>query len=77
MANDYRQLAEYFAGREDIVIAEINGDDYQGFCDQFRIWGYPMLKFFPAGSKSPEEVNCSRRFQSMMQYVESRIGNKK
>lgn len=76
MAAEYNRLANYFAGRSDIMVAEINADKHGEFVEQFGIRGYPTLKLFTPYGHDPIELNCGRDFESMKQYVESAMRKK-
>lgn len=78
MAPAYQRLADAFAGNSEVLIAEINGDDYYEFCDGFGIPGYPSLKFFPRDNSLPSEnYRGSRSFEDMKRFMDSKLSQHK
>lgn len=71
----YRRLSEYFQGNSRVVIAQVNCDTQSSLCVRFQISGLPTLKFFPATSPNPDaqDANCGRDFDSMANFVESKL----
>lgn len=51
----YEEIGDAFANVGDVVIAKVDADGERDLGSRFGITGFPTLKFFPKGSKEPEE----------------------
>ncbi|KAK2964813.1 putative Protein disulfide-isomerase [Blattamonas nauphoetae] len=55
MRPDYESLAGVYFPKDDIVIAEINGDIFSKLTDEYNVIGFPTILFFPAIVNGDEE----------------------
>lgn len=53
LANDYAQVAAAFKS-QNVKIAQVNADQYKELATRFQVRGFPTIKWFPAGSITPE-----------------------
>ena len=51
----YKQVAELFSFRDDLIFAEIDMSKNEVEQNRFRIKGYPTILLFPSGDKTPIE----------------------
>jgi len=57
-----------------VSIAKVNAEDYRDLAQEYGVQGYPTIKFFPAGSKTPVDYNSGRDEASLVEYVNSKAG---
>lgn len=74
LAPVWEELAHDFASEEDVVIAKVDAEANKGVAKEFGISGYPTIKFFPKGSKTPVDYSQGRDQKSFVEYVNEKAG---
>lgn len=77
MAPDWDTLGETFKPSDGVVIAKVNADEERDLGSKFGVKGFPTLKWFPAGSSTPEDYEGGRSIDAFVEYVNGRIGSAK
>jgi protein disulfide-isomerase A6 len=70
----YEELATAFKHSKDVIIADVDADADKALGTRFNIRGFPTLKWFPAGSKEPEEYNSGRDLSALAAFVTEKTG---
>ncbi|KND03842.1 protein disulfide-isomerase domain [Spizellomyces punctatus DAOM BR117] len=77
LAPIYEELGAAFANaKNDIVIAKVDADAHKELGSRFEVRGYPTIKWFPKGSKTPEDYNGGRDLDSFLKFIEEKSGIK-
>ncbi|CAI5515455.1 unnamed protein product [Closterium sp. Naga37s-1] len=74
LAPDYEKLATAFKKTKTVVIAKVNCDAYKEMCSDYRVRGYPTLKWFPAGTDIPVDYDGRREAASMVTWANEKLG---
>lgn len=63
-----------FSCFSDVKIADVDATAASALASKFGVQGYPTIKFFPKGSKSPEEYQGGRTADSIVKWVNDKVG---
>jgi len=76
LAPIYEQVANDFATDEGVLIAKIDAEaeNAKATAQELGVTGYPTLKFFPKGSKEPEDYSGPRSEEALVDFVNSKAG---
>ncbi|CAI5461641.1 unnamed protein product [Closterium sp. Yama58-4] len=74
LAPDYEKLATAFKKTKSVVIAKVDCDAYKEMCSDYRVRGYPTLKWFPAGTDIPDDYDGRREAAGMVTWVNEKLG---
>jgi len=74
LAPEYELVGDAFAKTSDVVIAKVDCDKHKDLGQRFGVRGYPTLKFFPKGSKTPEDYSGGREAQDIVDFVNNKVG---
>ena len=74
LAPEWKIAGETFQESDGIVIAAVDATENQDLASQFGVQGYPTIKYFPAGSKEPEEYTGGRTADTIVEWVNEKIG---
>ncbi|ORY86105.1 thioredoxin-like protein [Protomyces lactucae-debilis] len=75
LAPIFEKVAEDYEQDDDIVIAKIDCDKYKTIGTRFGIQGFPTLKYFPAGDKTPVEYNSGRTEEAFLEFINEKTGS--
>jgi protein disulfide-isomerase A6 len=69
-------VAENFADEANVVIAKVDADAETGKATaaEYGVSGYPTIKFFPAGSTTPEDYNGGRSEDAFVAFLNEKAG---
>jgi len=56
------------------IIASVDADAHRSLGTRFEVKGFPTLKWFPAGSTTPEAYSGGRTASDIVNYVNSKAG---
>ncbi|KAL7417110.1 disulfide-isomerase precursor [Mrakia frigida] len=77
LAPVWEELADSYASASNVQIAKIDADGVgKQSGQQFGVKGYPTLKWFPAGSLTPEDYTGGRDLASLTAFVTEKTGVK-
>ncbi|KAK4103924.1 disulfide isomerase [Parathielavia hyrcaniae] len=76
LAPTWEALAETFASEENVVVAKVDADASTGKATaaEYGVSGYPTIKFFPAGSTTPEAYNGGRSEEALVTFLNEKAG---
>lgn len=57
------------SGTTKVVVAKVNADAHGGLSSRFGVTGFPTIKYFPAGSTTPEEYKSGRDAASFIAFL--------
>jgi protein disulfide-isomerase A6 len=63
------------AWKDKIVIAKVDANAHNDLGSRFGVTGFPTIKWFPAGSTSPEEYNSGRDADSFLKFINEKAGS--
>ena len=63
------KLGKAVAGNKNIVVAKVDADAHSGLGSRFGVSGFPTIKFFPAGSLTPEDYNGGRDAKAFIKFL--------
>jgi protein disulfide-isomerase A6 len=78
LAPEYHKLGEAIEKQKpaDVRVAKVNCVDQSAICSKNSIQGYPTLKFYPKGSKTPEDYNSGRTAEDIAEYLNKKAGSR-
>ena len=57
------------SGTTKVVVAKVNADEHGSIGSRFGVTGFPTIKFFPAGSSTPEDYKSGRDAASFVKFL--------
>eukprot|EP00731_Ephydatia_muelleri_P026114 Em0018g214a len=76
LAPAYEEVGKAFDNVADVIIAKVDADAEKELGSRFGVQGFPTLKFFPKGSKDPEDYNGGRAAEDIIQFINSKSGTR-
>lgn len=74
LAPIYEKVANVFKSEEDVVIANLDADNYKDLAETYGVSGYPTLKFFPKGNKAGEDYDGGREVDDFVTFINEKCG---
>ncbi|KAJ6798619.1 protein disulfide isomerase-like 2-2 [Iris pallida] len=74
LAPIYEKVANAFRLEEDVVIANLDADNYKDIAEKHGVSGYPTLKFFPKGNKAGEDYDGGRDLNDFVTFINEKCG---
>lgn len=74
MAPTYETVATAFKKADNVVVAEVDADNYKDLGTKFGVTGFPTLKYFPQGSTEAEKYEGGRDESSLVDYLNEKAG---
>ncbi|KAI9081020.1 hypothetical protein K1719_037000 [Acacia pycnantha] len=74
LAPTYEKVATAFKLEEDVVIANIDSDQYKDIAEKYGVSGYPTLKFFPRSNKAGEDYDGGRDLDDFVTFINEKSG---
>eukprot|EP01041_Mallomonas_annulata_P005569 gene5569-11210_t len=74
---EWEVAASTFSPEDDIILAAVDATVAKKTGSKFKIEGYPTIKFFPKGSTTPEDYTGSRNAESIVKWINDKIGTKR
>jgi len=72
----YEETAEAFAKESEVVIADLDADQYKDLAGKYGVSGFPTLKFFKKGSTTPEDYSGGREAADIIEFVNKQSGTR-
>uniref|UniRef100_A0A6B2L8M8 protein disulfide-isomerase n=1 Tax=Arcella intermedia TaxID=1963864 RepID=A0A6B2L8M8_9EUKA len=72
----YEEVSQAFAKESSVVIADLDADQHKDLAGRFGVSGFPTLKFFKKGSKTPTDYNGGREADSIIEFINKEAGTK-
>jgi protein disulfide-isomerase A6 len=76
LAPEYEIVGESFARENNVIIAKVDADAHKDLGSRFEVHGFPTLKFFPKGSKTPKNYEGGRTAEDIINYINGETGTK-
>jgi len=77
LAPKYEAVGSVFAGDSEVVVGKVDATEEQEIASRFDISGYPTLKYFPAGSSTPEDYQGGREVEDFVEYLNTHAGTQR
>ena len=77
LAPEWESAAASFSPSDGIIIAAVDASTYAELGSRFQVQGFPTIKFFAKGSKEPTEYEGGRTADTIVQWVNEKIGTDK
>ncbi|KAL1839200.1 hypothetical protein VTJ49DRAFT_1789 [Mycothermus thermophilus] len=79
LAPTWETLAENFQDETNIVIAKVDADAPNGkaTASEYGVQGYPTIKFFAAGSTTPEDYKGGRSEEDFTKFLNDKTGTQR
>mmetsp|Transcript_7837 Transcript_7837/g.5881 ORF Transcript_7837/g.5881 Transcript_7837/m.5881 type:complete len:375 (+) Transcript_7837:72-1196(+) len=74
LAPEWKIAGETFQDGDDIKIAAVDATVSASLASKYGVQGYPTIKFFPKGSTSPEDYTGGRTSDTIVSWVNSKVG---
>lgn len=74
LAPEWKLAAETFEDGDDIKITAVDATENKELASKFDVKGYPTIKFFPKGSTTAEEYGGGRTADTIVSWVNKKIG---
>eukprot|EP00644_Phytophthora_capsici_P001215 jgi/Phyca11/511936/fgenesh2_kg.PHYCAscaffold_105_\ len=75
MAPTYETVATAFKKTSNVVVAEVDADNYKDLGSKFGVTGFPTLKYFPEGSTEPEDYKGGRGEDDFVNFLNEKAGS--
>jgi len=73
LAPEYEVLAQTFA-KLPVKVASVDADAHRELGSRFGVSGFPTIKYFPAGSTTPEDYSGGRTAADMTDFINKKTG---
>jgi len=70
----YEKVASSFEGDDNIVIAKLDADAHKDLGQRYGVSGFPTIKFFPRGDKTPVDYTGGREAEDFVKYMNDKTG---
>nr|XP_043619946.1 probable protein disulfide-isomerase A6 [Erigeron canadensis] len=70
----YESLATAFKNEDEVVIANIDADNYKDLGERYSVHGYPTIKFFSKNDKAGEEYEGGLDLDSLVTFINDKCG---
>ncbi|CAA7388949.1 unnamed protein product [Spirodela intermedia] len=74
LAPTYEKVATAFKMEDDVVIANIDADQYKDLAEKYGVSGYPTLKFFSKSNKAGEDYDGDREVADFVNFINEKCG---
>lgn len=77
LAPEYKIAGETFQATDDIKLVAVDATEASQSAGKYGVKGYPTIKFFPKGSTDPEEYQGGRTADTIVSWINDKIGTKR
>ncbi|CAI5468687.1 unnamed protein product [Closterium sp. Yama58-4] len=74
MAPDYDKFGAAFKETASVVVGKVDCDKHKKLCSEYKVKGYPTLKWFPKGASSPEDYTGERSVDDLVAFTNEKLG---
>jgi protein disulfide-isomerase A6 len=71
---EYARLGAAAKSSDKVVVAKVNADAHNALGSRFGVSGFPTIKYFPAGSQTPEDYNGGRTADAFVKFLNDKTG---
>eukprot|EP01062_Namystynia_karyoxenos_P009954 TRINITY_DN1351_c0_g2_i1.p1 TRINITY_DN1351_c0_g2~~TRINITY_DN1351_c0_g2_i1.p1 ORF type:complete len:491 (+),score=121.74 TRINITY_DN1351_c0_g2_i1:85-1473(+) len=69
MAPAWQDLAELYSGSDKVIVGSVDCTTQSAVCDRFGVQGFPTLKWWAPGERSPREYSGGRHADALQSHV--------
>ena len=76
LAPTWETVAQDYATDDNVLIAKVDAEaeNSKATASEYGVTSYPTIKFFPAGSKTPEDYNGGRSEADLLKFINEKAG---
>jgi len=74
LAPAYEVVGDAFAKLKNVVVGKVDADKHKELGSRFGVSGFPTLKWFPKGSKTPEDYDGGRDANDIIEFINRKAG---
>eukprot|EP00123_Amoebidium_parasiticum_P000841 comp11741_c0_seq1/m.6331 comp11741_c0_seq1/g.6331 ORF comp11741_c0_seq1/g.6331 comp11741_c0_seq1/m.6331 type:complete len:362 (-) comp11741_c0_seq1:137-1222(-) len=74
LAPTWEKVAQNFKLEPNCVVANLDATQHSDVAQKFEVQGYPTIKFFSAGDKTPTDYNGGRDEADLMKFLNEKCG---
>ncbi|CAI5943985.1 unnamed protein product, partial [Closterium sp. NIES-65] len=74
LAPDYDKFGAAFKETESVVVGKVDCDKHKKLCSEYKVKGYPTLKWFPKGASKPEDYTGERTVEDLVEFTNEKLG---
>ncbi|CAK8544554.1 unnamed protein product [Lathyrus sativus] len=74
LAYTYEKVAAVFRLEEEVVIANVDADEYKDLAEKYGVTSYPTLKFFPKNNKTGEDYVGGHELDDFVAFFNEKCG---
>ena len=72
---EYGRLGAAAKNSDKVLVAKVNADAHNALGSRFGVTGFPTIKYFPAGSQTPEDYNGGRTADAFVKFLNEKTGS--
>ncbi|GJP41521.1 hypothetical protein CLOM_g1187 [Closterium sp. NIES-68] len=74
LAPDYDKFGSAFKETASVLVGKVDCDEHKALCSEYKVTGFPTLKWFPKGATSPEEYPGGRSVEDLVSFTNEKLG---
>ncbi|CAI5515773.1 unnamed protein product, partial [Closterium sp. Naga37s-1] len=74
LAPDYDKFGAAFKETASVVVGKVDCDKHKKLCSEYKVKGYPTLKWFPKGTSKPEDYPGERSVEDLVDFTNKKLG---
>ncbi|CAI7805173.1 unnamed protein product [Closterium sp. NIES-54] len=74
LAPDYDKFGAAFKETASVVVSKVDCDKHKKLCSEYKVKGYPTLKWFPKGTSKPEDYPGERSVEDLVDFTNKKLG---
>ncbi|ORY46974.1 disulfide isomerase, partial [Rhizoclosmatium globosum] len=74
LAPTYEKVARAFSTESNCIVANVDATVNKDVAEKYEVKGYPTIKFFPAGSTTPETYEQGRDEKDFIEFLNAKCG---
>eukprot|EP01084_Bolivina_argentea_P291789 501532_1 len=71
---EYAKIAQSYSNEDSVSVISVDADKYKDLASRFGVSGYPTLKFFEKGKKSPDDYSSGRTAEDVVKFINGKTG---
>jgi len=74
LAPEYEKAAASFLPSDKVIFGKVDADKYKELGAKYDVQGFPTIKFFAAGDKTPKAYEGGREAKDLVEYMNAHSG---
>jgi len=74
MAPEFEKAAAAFQPTDHVIFAKLDADKYHDLGSKYDVQGFPTIKFFAAGDKTPVSYEGAREASAFVEFMNEKAG---